>query len=144
MNPYSKVGGDRMMDRVNSEMARGLAEEKKTTKALLRDARRVLLADPIVRSIMGADLELGKPFSRASSSSMVNGVTRSNLQLGIPASGSRGTGRIRMVADQDGIRELELDAGGRVIDVMLDGSGRGGRKEVMNASVVDRDDDGMY
>mmetsp|Transcript_25137 Transcript_25137/g.54190 ORF Transcript_25137/g.54190 Transcript_25137/m.54190 type:complete len:281 (+) Transcript_25137:28-870(+) len=136
MNPYAKFGGDRMMDRVNSEMARSMTEDQRSIKALLADARTCLLADPVVRSMMGADLELGTPFSKSSSSTMINGVTKSHLQLGIPVSGSQGTGSIRLLANQDGISQIELDAGGRVIEVSLN---KRGRSEVIDASVLDRE-----
>jgi hypothetical protein len=40
--------------------------------------------------------------------------------LGIPVSGSRGVGRARLLAEQGRISLIEVEVGGRVIDVRVD------------------------
>jgi len=139
MNPFDTFGAvDQMMERVNNEMKRSMSQEQKSTKALLADARDCLLADPAVRTKIGTSITLGKPFSQSSSKSMVNGVTKSRLQLIIPISGSDGTGRLRLLANQDEIVLLEVDVGGRVFGVPLDGRTR--RSEnVIDADVMDEE-----
>ena len=82
---------------------------------------------------MGDSISLGRPFSQSSSKAMVNGVTKSRLQLVNPISGSQATGRIRLVASQDEITLLEVDVGGRVIVVPLDKRRR--PDEVIDAQV---------
>lgn len=138
-NKKSVFGVDKMMYRVDSELTRSIEEDKMRIKSLLTDARKYLLADSAVRNMLGSDsMELGAPISKTSSSTMVNGMTRSRLQLVIPVTGSSGvTGRIRIVANQDGITQLECDVGGRIIDVPLDRNGR--PDSVIDASVVARD-----
>ena len=127
---------DKMMDRVNSDMSRSINAEKRLTKALLAEARNNLLADPAVRSTLGTELVLGTLLSKSTSSTTVNDVTRSRLQLVIPVSGSLSTGRIQLVADQDGILELKLDVNGFVIDVYLDMEEQG---PVIDLDIVDRE-----
>ena len=87
ISPFAEVLNEmmdnEMMDRVNSEMAISMAQEKKSTKALL--------ADPAVRNMVGDSISLGKPFSQSLSKTTVNGVTKSRLQLVIPISGSQAT-----------------------------------------------------
>ena len=132
---------DRMMGRVESELSESMARDRRSTRALLADARDCLLSDPAVRNLVGEsreDIVLGKPYSQSSSKTMVNGVTRSRLQLIIPISGSVATGRVRLVADQDGITLLEVEVGGRVVKVPLD-NGRRRMDDAMDADVVDRE-----
>ncbi len=125
--PYSSSSAfgkknDKMMNRVDSELTKYLEEEKNGLKSILADARTCIFADPDVRNMLGSDLELGMPISKTSSSTMVNnGMTRSRLQLVIPVSGAtERTGRIRIVANQDGITQLECDVEGRVIKIPYD------------------------
>ena len=153
--PYSSVfGGEdtRGMNRVvDSELTRSVEDEKRRMKSILMDARKLLQADPAVRNMLGSDLQLGVPISKTYSSTMVdNGITRSRLQLVIPVSSGTGSrsssrnsgrttaGRIRIVANQDGITQLECDVGGgRIIDIPIDG--KEDRAGVIDASVVERD-----
>lgn len=156
--PYSSVfGGEdtRGMNRVvDSELTRSVEDEKRRMKSILMDARKLLQADPAVRNMLGSDLQLGVPISKTYSSTMVdNGITRSRLQLVIPVSSGTGSrssssssrnsgrttaGRIRIVANQDGITQLECDVGGgRIIDIPIDG--KEDRASVIDASVVERD-----
>eukprot|EP00584_Thalassiosira_punctigera_P020437 CAMPEP_0172554782 /NCGR_PEP_ID=MMETSP1067-20121228/56428_1 /TAXON_ID=265564 ORGANISM="Thalassiosira punctigera, Strain Tpunct2005C2" /NCGR_SAMPLE_ID=MMETSP1067 /ASSEMBLY_ACC=CAM_ASM_000444 /LENGTH=569 /DNA_ID=CAMNT_0013343223 /DNA_START=15 /DNA_END=1724 /DNA_ORIENTATION=+ len=139
MSPFGVFGKmDQMMERVDSEMRRSMAQEQKSTKSLLTNARDSLLADPAVRTTIGDSITLGKPFSQLSSKTMVNGVTRSRLQLVIPISGSKGTGRVRLVANQDTIMLLEVGIGGRVIRVPLDEQRRRS-EDVIDANVEDKE-----
>lgn len=108
------------MSQVNTEITKSMSEEQRMIRSLLANARECLLADPSVQNLLGDAISLGKPFSKVASSTMVNDITRSRLQLGIPIEGSFGSGRIRLVANQDEIEILELDVEGRVIDVRLD------------------------
>lgn len=108
-------------NRVDSELTKDLEDEKNRLKSILVDARKYLFANPAVRNMLGSDLELGTPISKTSSSTMVNGMTRSRLQLVIPVSGTtERTGRIRIVANQAGIAQLECDVEGRIIKIPLD------------------------
>ena len=82
----------------------------------------MLTSNPVVQNLLGDAISLSKPFSKLASSTMVNDMTRSHLQLGTPIEGSFDLGCIQLVANQDEIEILELDVERRVIDVHLDGN----------------------
>jgi len=124
MNPYSTFSPSIMMGRLSNAMAKSMAQENQSNKYLLSDASKILSNDVAVKNMLGSSIELGTPFSKTSSSSMVNGVTKSRLELVVPVSGSENTGRIRLISNQDGIMQMELDVGGRIINVPLDSSRR--------------------
>lgn len=108
-----------MMDGIsNLIMDRSTNEEERITKVLLSDARRLLVAEPAVRNALGEKITLGKTYSRSYTSTMVNGMTRSRVQIAFPITGNNGiAGQGTLIANQDGITRLEVDVGGRVIDV---------------------------
>ena len=111
------------------------SEEERVTRVLLSDARRCLLADPVIRDALegggrggGENITLGKIYSRSYTSTMVNGQTRSRVQLTFPInvgnSSSRSsrdegviTGQGTLIANQDGITRLQVDVDGRIVDV---------------------------
>jgi hypothetical protein len=111
------------------------SEEERVTRVLLSDARRCLLADPVIRDVLGGggrgggELTLGKIYSRSYTSTMVNGQTRSRVQLTFPINignssssissrDGRGiTGQGTLIANQDGITRLQVDVDGRILDV---------------------------
>ena len=138
MNPYSTFSPSIMMGRLSNAMAKSMAEQQQSNKYLLSDASKILSNDVAVKNVLGNSIELGTPFSKTSSSSMVNGVTKSRLELVIPVSGSENTGRIRLIANQDGIMQMELDVGGRIINVPLDSS-RGRYDDAIDADIEDID-----
>ena len=111
------------------------SEEERVTRVLLSDARRCLLADPVIRDALGGggrgggeNITLGKIYSRSYTSTMVNGQTRSRVQLTFPIyvgnSSSRSsrdeggiTGQGTVIANQDGITRLQVHVDGRIVDV---------------------------
>ena len=105
---------------LNADMQRSMVQDQQSMKVLLSDASDFLFNDIAVRNVLGTNIELGTPFSKTSSSTMVNGVTKSRLELIIPVSGTQNTGRVRLVANQEGIMQLEVDVGRRIINVPLD------------------------
>ena len=137
LNPYATSFG--MMKRVNNEMKRSMTAEQQSSARLLSDARDILLNDIAVKNMLGTDISLGTPISRTSSSSTVNGQTRSRLELVIPVSGSANTGRICLTADQDGIMQLELDVGGRLVNIPLNRRRWNEDDDVIDANVLDRE-----
>jgi len=138
MNPYSTFSPSIMMGRLSNAMAKSTAQEEQSNKYLLSDASKILSNDVAVKNMLGPSIELGTPFSKTSSSSMVNGVTKSRLELVIPVSGKQNTGRIRLIANQDGIMQMELDVGGRIINVPLDNN-RQRYGDAIDADIEDRD-----
>ena len=87
------------------------------TEKVLQDAREYITADNQVTSILGFPIQIGMPFSQASSSTIINGVKQTRVELGVPISGNQGSGVARILATEDGIAQLQVEAGGRVINV---------------------------
>ena len=88
------------------------------------DARGYLVSDPAVTSLLGEPISLGTPFSQSTSTTSINGKTQTRIELAMPVSGSRASGTVRLLATQDGISQMQLDAGGRRLDVSLTKSRR--------------------
>ena len=140
---------DEMLDRFNSQMNAGTMNARGDQPPLdefrlMDEALEYLNTDAEVTDVLGNGIQLGPPFSRSSSSEMVNGISTSRLQLGIPIRGSRGEGRAMLFADDEGITQIGLDAKGHdsLIDVNLDGTrtrsnSKAKDEEVIDATVVD-------
>ena len=140
---------DEMLDRFNSQMNAGMMNAQGDQPPLdefrlMDEALEYLNTDAEVTDVLGNGIQLGPPFSRSSSSEMVNGISTSRLQLGIPIRGSRGEGRAMLFADDEGITQIGLDAKGHdsLIDVNLDGTrtrsnSKAKDEEVIDATVVD-------
>jgi len=108
-----------LMSAAASTMAETMAEQQRTTASVLEDARMYLESDSTVSEILGSPIQIGAPFSQASSSSNVNGVKQSRVELALPVTGSFSSGVARILANQDGIVQLQVDVGGRVVNVSL-------------------------
>jgi Cytochrome oxidase complex assembly protein 1 len=102
-----------------SNLADAMAEQQRTTEGIMDDARAYLKGDPSVSALLGEAIQLGAPFSQSTSSSSINGQTQTRVELAMPVQGSRGSGTVRLLATQDGIAQLQLDASGRRLDVKL-------------------------
>lgn len=108
-----------LVSSVASRLAETVAEQQKATEGLLDDASRYLVNDPSVTNLLGEPISLGAPFSQASSTSSINGKSQTRIDLALPVSGSRSSGTVRIVATQDGISQMQLDAGGQRLSVSL-------------------------
>lgn len=108
-----------LVGRVASGLAETVAEQQRTTEALLEEARSLLMADRAVASLLGEPFEIGPPFSQSSSTSVINGKSQSRVELGLPIRGPRASGSVRLLASQDKISQLQVEANGRVLNVDL-------------------------
>ena len=115
-----------LMSGVASSLAETMAEQRRTTESLMEDARGYLMGDPAVISLLGEPIRVGSPFSQSSSTTSINGKTQTRIELGMPVTGSRGSGVARLLATQEGISQLQVEAGGRAINVSLVKRGGGG------------------
>lgn len=151
MNPF--VGVDMMdrmlmiMDRFSTEIAANMNQNQEPKDGLLLgDAYNLIQSDDAVVEMLGEDIELGMPFARSESSGIIDGVTRTFIQLGIPIRGSKGTGRVKLAADEESITRIEVGTGpSTVIDVDI-GNGRSSDsragdvgEKIINTNVVDWD-----
>ena len=108
-----------LLSSMASSLADTMAEQQRTTEQLMDDARGYLMGDPAVATVLGEPISLGTPFSQSSATTSINGKTQTRVELGMPVFGSRGSGTVRLLATQDGISQLLLEAGGRSINVSL-------------------------
>ena len=122
MDPFFSGFGmmNQMMDRFGYEVEARMNQDRTSIEGLLDDARACIRADPAVTDMLGVRIQLGMPFAQSLSSAVINGAERTRLELGIPVSGSRGVGRARLLAEQGRISLIEVEVGGRVIDVRVD------------------------
>lgn len=104
---------------VASSLADTMAEQQRATDGIMDDARAYLMGDPAVVGLLGEPIQMGAPFSQSSSTSSINGQTQSRVEMVIPVTGSQLSGTMRILATQDGISQLAVDAGGRRLDVNL-------------------------
>ena len=108
-----------LLSTMASSLAETMADQQRTTAAVLEDARGYLMNDPAVTSLLGDSISVGNPFSQSSSTTNINGQTQSRVELAMPVSGSRGSGVARLVASQEEISQLVVEAGGSAINVNL-------------------------
>lgn len=108
-----------LLSSMASSLADTMAEQQRTTEQLMDDARGYLMGDPAVAKILGEPISLGTPFSQSTATTSINGKSQTRVELGMPVFGSRSSGTVRLLATQDGISQLLLEAAGRSINVSL-------------------------
>ena len=123
-----------VMDRLNFGMDSRMNQDQASIRYLLDDAYTDILADPAVAELVGDSIRLGFPTAQSTSASIINGTRRSRFELVVPIKGSRSSGYLRLLADEDGISRLEVGIDGRVINV------HGGERRIYN-SQKDMDDE---
>lgn len=145
MDPFFSGFGmmNQMMDRFGFEMEARMHQDRASIEVLLDYARDCIRADPAVTDILGVRIQLGMPFAQSLSSAVINGMERTRLELGIPVSGSRGVCRARLLAEQGRISLLEVEVGGRIIDVRVDerriyNSRNDAEDDIIDANVVEK------
>lgn len=105
-----------------STMAATMKDQQEKMQVIMEDTQRYCVNDDAVTSVLGVPIQIGAPMSQSSSTVSINGKTQARIELGIPVSGPMGSGMARVMASQDGISQLQVEAGGRVINVNLSGS----------------------
>jgi hypothetical protein len=109
-----------LMSKAAATMAEAMAEQQRATEDLLEEVRVYILNDPEARDLLGDTISVGAPIQQSSSTMNVNGKAQSRVELAFPVNGSKGSGVARLLASrQDGISQLLLEAGGRLITVSL-------------------------
>lgn len=105
-----------------SSLAETAASQQTMVDVVYDQAVRSIQSNAYVRQELGDTITVGRPFSQSSSTSSINGVTTSHVELAFAVSGSRGEGVGRLQASGSGtknptIQFLEVQANGRRIDV---------------------------
>jgi hypothetical protein len=135
-----------LMSSAASKLAETMAGQQRTTEVLLEDARSYLTGDPAVTRMIGEPISVGAPSSQSSSTVSINGKTQSRVELAMQVSGSKGSGVARLLATQEGIEQLQLEADGQVINVSLTTQPRsggshslqGGDDNIIEAEIIDK------
>ena len=124
-----------VIDGLNFRMGSRMDQGQASIENLLDNAYADLLADPAVSELLGGSIRLGFPTAQSSSSSIINGVRRSRIEMIVPLEGIRNMGQMRLLANEDGILSLELGVGGRVINVQ--GGRYNSQKDIGDEVVID-------
>lgn len=123
--PFASIMGQRKNDNP-------MSEEERISNALLADAQSYLLADPEIRGLLGDTITVGEASSRSYSSTMVDGMTRSSIQISFSVDSSLDRAQGTLLGNQDGITRLDVDVEGLgFIDVPV-GRKSGGRSGFEN------------
>jgi hypothetical protein len=129
-----------------STMAESLAEQQKVSEDYILQARQFLQSDVSVTRLLGESIQVGAPFSQSSSSSSINGITSTRIELGFPVQGSNGiSGIAQLSATEMGIQRLIVQAQGSQIDVNLSSTpyskvrGSGRNDDIVEAEIIEKD-----
>lgn len=109
---------------VASNLAEAAAEQGRQMEDLLNEAQTLIMLDDQAVQLLGEPIQVGSPFSQSSSTMSINGKTTKNIQASFQVGGSYGSGIATMVANEAGISNLTLQAGGRTFRVNINTSGR--------------------
>ena len=106
-----------------SSLAETAASQQSLMDIVIDQADRAIRNDPVVQGLLGDSITVGRPFSQSSSSSSINGVASTRIELAFPVSGRLGNGVGRLSAsggaDNPIIDRLVIQANGREVDVSV-------------------------
>ena len=109
---------------VASNLAEAAAEQGRQMEELLNEAQTLIMLDDQAVQLLGEPIQVGSPFSQSSSTTTINGKTTKNIQASFQVGGSYGSGIATMVANEAGISNLTLQAGGRSFGINTNTIGR--------------------
>jgi hypothetical protein len=109
-----------LLTNVMSGLAETMAEQQKEIESVLSDTKAYLLADLKVAELVGdGPIQVGKPFSQSSSSSSIDGLTTTRIELAFPVEGSMQSGVAKATSANGKLQQLVLQVEGRTISVRL-------------------------
>lgn len=125
-----------------SGFAETMAEQQQVVNVLLEQAQISLENDDVVATVLGSGtVQVGSPFSQSSSTTSINGLTQTRVDLAFSVSASRGSGVARLTAANNEIQQLILQTSdGRTINVNISKGGRGQRRNAKISSSSSSDD----
>eukprot|EP00980_Cylindrotheca_fusiformis_P019806 scaffold6949_cov107-Cylindrotheca_fusiformis.AAC.6 len=132
-----------LFDAAASGMAETMAEQKQTSDAIFREAQDYSRSDPAVTSLLGEMIQFGAPSSQATSSTIINGVKQLRVEMVVPISGQKRSGIARILATEDGIAQLQVEAVGRILNVdlskMRPSISHDSNNDIIEAEIVDKE-----
>jgi hypothetical protein len=125
-----------------SSLAETAASQQSLIDIVYDQGVQAIRTDPVVQGILGDSITVGRPFSQSSSSSSINGVTSTRIELAFPVSGRLGNGVGRLSASGGAnnpiIDRLVVQANGREVDVRVGASSFNQRLKSDIPNVMDK------
>ena len=141
-----------------TSLAETAASQQSMVDVVYDQAVRSIRNDPSIQEILGDAITVGRPFSQSSSSSSVNGVTSTRMELAFPVSGRLGNGVGRLSASGGSgnpmIDKLVVQVNGMVVDVNIGSAsfnqrvesdsrnnryGRESNSNIIDAEIIEKD-----
>ena len=108
---------------VASSLAETVASQQSLIDIVYDQAVQSIQTDSTVQGLLGDSITVGRPFSQSSSSSSINGVTSTRIELAFPVAGRLGNGVGRLSASGGAnnpiVDSLVVQVNGRVVDVNI-------------------------
>eukprot|EP00558_Chaetoceros_sp_UNC1202_P006127 CAMPEP_0197236322 /NCGR_PEP_ID=MMETSP1429-20130617/3466_1 /TAXON_ID=49237 /ORGANISM="Chaetoceros sp., Strain UNC1202" /LENGTH=255 /DNA_ID=CAMNT_0042695081 /DNA_START=76 /DNA_END=843 /DNA_ORIENTATION=- len=106
-----------LVSKLAGNLVEAMEEQSRQISDLLTDARILIVQDSQAAQLLGEPIEIGTPFSQASSSMSINGKTQSSTQVSFEVIGRTSTGIATMKAADGRIDSLFLNISGRNIAI---------------------------
>mmetsp|Transcript_30670 Transcript_30670/g.34436 ORF Transcript_30670/g.34436 Transcript_30670/m.34436 type:complete len:381 (-) Transcript_30670:39-1181(-) len=117
-----------LMGKIASKLAEGMERQRETMEKIVDDTRSYLLNDNEIADLLGMPMQLGTPIAQSSVSASMNGRKQNRMELSLEVSGPKTNGIVRIVATEEGIGQLLVEADGKLYNVDLASSKGGGKK----------------
>eukprot|EP00531_Pseudo-nitzschia_arenysensis_P019432 CAMPEP_0116156694 /NCGR_PEP_ID=MMETSP0329-20121206/22964_1 /TAXON_ID=697910 /ORGANISM="Pseudo-nitzschia arenysensis, Strain B593" /LENGTH=329 /DNA_ID=CAMNT_0003653785 /DNA_START=196 /DNA_END=1188 /DNA_ORIENTATION=- len=121
---FAKYVAAPMMGKMASKMAEMGLEQQKAMENILDEARDLLMRDAQITDLLGTPIQIGTPFSQQSSTTVINGRRQMRTEFAVELSGPYENGVCRIVATNEGVGQLLVEANGRIYNVDLTSEGR--------------------
>ncbi len=106
---------------VAGSLAEAMEEQSRQISDILDDAKMYIVSDKVAIQELGEPIEVGMPFSQSSSTTSINGQTRSSINASFEVRGSRGSGVASIEASNGNIDQLVFNVNGRRVYVDVRG-----------------------
>lgn len=106
---------------VAGSLAEVMEEQSRQMSDILDDAKMYIVSDKVAIQELGEPIEVGMPFSQSSSTTSINGQSRSSINASFEVRGSRGSGVASIEASNGTIDQLVLNVNGRRVYVDVRG-----------------------
>lgn len=113
-----------IMSKLASKVAEMNIQQQEAMEKILDEAREKLMNDSQITDLLGTPIQIGQPFSQRSSQTVINGRRQIRTEFAVELSGPYQTGVSRIIASNEGIGQLLVEANGKVYNVDLTSKGR--------------------
>ena len=113
-----------IMGKLASKVAEMNIQQQEAMEKIMDEAREKLMMDSQITDLLGTPIQIGQPFSQRSSQTVINGRRQIRTEFAVELSGPYQTGVSRIIASNEGIGQLLVEANGKVYNVDLTSKGR--------------------